>query len=79
MTAPIYSGFYSDLRFTRTVPEDSPMKLVDGRYSVDFEDFERRARRANVFILCNPQNPTGNLWSAEDMTRMGRSASNTVW
>ena len=71
MTAPIYSGFYSDLRFTRTVPEDSPMKLVDGRYSVDFEDFERRARRCNVFIFCNPQNPTGNLWSAEDMTRMG--------
>jgi cystathionine beta-lyase len=71
MTAPIYSGFYSDLRFTRTVPEDSPMKLVDGRYSVDFEDFERRARRCNAFILCNPQNPTGNLWSAEDMTRMG--------
>ena len=71
LTAPVYSGFYSDLRFTRTVPEDSPMKLVDGRYSIDFEDFERRARRTNAFILCNPQNPTGNLWSAEDMTRMG--------
>ena len=71
LTAPVYSGFYSDLRFTRTVPEDSPMRLVDGRYSIDFEDFERRARRANAFILCNPQNPTGNLWSAEDMTRMG--------
>ena len=71
MTTPIYSGFYSDLRYTRTVPEESLMKLVDGRYSIDFEDFERRARRTNVFILCNPQNPTGNLWSAEDMTRMG--------
>jgi cystathionine beta-lyase len=71
LTSPVYSGFYSDLRFTRTVPEDSPMKLVDGRYSIDFEDFERRARRVNAFILCNPQNPTGNLWSAEDMTRMG--------
>ena len=71
LTAPVYSGFYGDLRFTRTVPEDSPMRLVDGRYSIDFEDFERRARRTNVFILCNPQNPTGNLWSAEDMTRMG--------
>jgi cystathionine beta-lyase len=71
LTAPVYSGFYSDLRFTRTVPEDSPMRLVDGRYSIDFEDFERRARRTNAFILCNPQNPTGNLWSAEDMTRMG--------
>ena len=71
MTTPIYNGFYSDLRFTRTVTEDSPMRLVDGRYSIDFEDFERRARRTNVFILCNPQNPTGNVWSAEDMIRMG--------
>lgn len=71
LTTPTYSGFYSDLRFTRTIAEDSPMKLVDGRYSIDFEDFERRARRAHVFILCNPQNPTGNCWSQEDLIRMG--------
>lgn len=71
LTSPVYGGFYSDLRFTRTVAEDSPMKLEDGRYSIDFEDFERRAARCNAFILCNPQNPTGNLWSPEDLTRMG--------
>ena len=71
LTTPVYDGFYGDLRFTRTVPEDSPMRLVDGRYSIDFDDFERRARRANAFILCNPQNPTGNAWSAQDLTRMG--------
>ncbi len=71
LTSPVYSGFYGDLRFTRTVPDDSPMRLVDGRYSIDFDDFERRARRCNVFILCNPQNPTGNVWSPEDLTRMG--------
>ena len=71
LTSPTYNGFYTDLRFTRTVAEDSPMRLVDGRYSIDFEDFERRAVRASVFILCNPQNPTGNLWSPEDLTRMG--------
>ena len=71
MASPIYGGFYSDLRFTRTVPDDSPMKLVDGRYEIDFEDFERRARRANVCIFCNPQNPTGNVWSPEDMTHVG--------
>ena len=71
LTSPTYNGFYSDLRFTRTVAEDSEMKLVDGRYSIDFEDFELRAARANVFMLCNPQNPTGNCWSPEDLTRMG--------
>ena len=71
LTTPTYNGFYSDLRFTRTVASDSQMKVVDGRYAIDFEDFERRARTANVFILCNPQNPTGNCWSPEDLTRMG--------
>ncbi len=71
MTTPTYNGFYSDLRYTQTVAEDCEMRLVDGRYTVDFDEFEVRAARANVFMLCNPQNPTGNCWSPEDLTRMG--------
>ena len=72
LNTPTYSGFYTDLRFTRTVTDDNPM-IVDanGKYSIDFDDFERRVRRCNSFILCNPQNPTGNCWSPEDLTRMG--------
>ena len=48
------------------------MKVVNGRFSIDFDDFERRiSRDTNTFILCNPQNPTGNCWSPEDLTRIG--------
>lgn len=71
LITPTYSGFYTDTTFTNTVPEDCQMVVEDGRYSVDFDDFERRAQRCSSFILCNPQNPTGNCWSAEDMMRMG--------
>jgi cystathionine beta-lyase len=72
LTTPVYSGFYGDLNFCRVKAEESPMKLVDGRYSIDFEDFERRiSHDTNTFILCNPQNPTGNCWSPEDLTRIG--------
>lgn len=72
MTTPTYDGFYGDLRFARTVPDDCEMIVgADGRYSIDFDDFERRARRCNTFILCNPQNPTGNHWSREVLTRLG--------
>lgn len=72
LTTPTYNGFYGDLRYCRVQPEDSPMKLVDGRYSIDFDDFERRiSHDTNTFILCNPQNPTGNCWSAEDLMRIG--------
>jgi cystathionine beta-lyase len=72
LTTPTYNGFYSDLRYTRTIAEESPLKLVNGRYSFDFEDFERRiSHDTNTFILCNPQNPTGNCWSADDLTKIG--------
>lgn len=72
LTSPTYNGFYGDLRHTRTLPEDSPMKLVNGRYQIDFDDFESRiSHDTNVFILCNPQNPTGNCWSKEDLMRIG--------
>ena len=72
MNTPTYDGFYNfELRFTRTVAEESEMEAIDGRYQVDWDDFERRAGRANVFLLCNPQNPTGNCWSEEDLLRMG--------
>lgn len=72
LTTPTYNGFYSDIRFAQVKPEESPMKLVDGRYQIDFEDFERRiSHDTNTFILCNPQNPTGNCWSPEDLMRIG--------
>jgi len=72
LTTPTYNGFYGDLTATGTKPEESLMKYVDGRYQFDFDDFERRiGPETNAFILCNPQNPTGNMWSADDLMRIG--------
>src|SRR5262245_55820718 len=72
LTTPTYNGFYGDLTATGTKPEESLMKYVDGRYQFDFEDFERRiGPDTNAFILCNPQNPTGNHWSPDDLMRIG--------
>ena len=72
LITPTYNGFYGDLTNTRTIAEESMMKVVNGKYSIDFEDFERRiSPDTRTFILCNPQNPTGNCWSAEDLTRLG--------
>jgi len=72
MLTPAYNGFYSDLRYLQLPAEESPMRLVDGRYAIDFADFERRiSLDTHCFILCNPHNPTGNVWSPEDLLRLG--------
>ncbi len=44
-----------------------------GVYSIDYEDFEHQIieNKVKLFILCNPQNPVGRVWTAKELTRMG--------
>ena len=70
--APVYDGFYSDIRIAGCKAEESPMTLVNGHYAMDFDDLERRIDHdTHALLLCNPQNPTGNVWSREDLLRLG--------
>jgi cystathionine beta-lyase len=72
MATPIYAGFYSDLAITKTVAEESLMTYSNGRFEIDWDDFERRMTPdVKVSILCNPQNPTGRAWTKEELTRYG--------
>lgn len=72
LQTPTYNGFYGDLRASQTLAEEVPLKVVNGQYAMDFEQFEKQISvDTNSFILCNPQNPTGNCWSAADLTRIG--------
>ena len=47
INSPVYNGFFGDFRFTGITPEQNPLKLVDGRFSIDFDDFERRISRGH--------------------------------
>jgi len=49
------------------------LKVVDGQYAIDFEDLEAKLAdvRTKVFILCNPQNPTGRVFTREELVRIG--------
>jgi cysteine-S-conjugate beta-lyase len=72
MPCPSYSGFYSDIRTVGCKPADVPFKMQDGRYVMDFEGLERTiSQDTHSLILCNPQNPTGNVWSKDDLMAVG--------
>lgn len=45
----------------------------NGYYHIDFEDFENKIVKENVklFILCNPHNPVGRVWTKEELTKLG--------
>lgn len=71
---PVYYPF-------KEVVEDNHRRLVnntlvlggDGTYTIDYEDFEKKIIEENVklFILCNPHNPVGRVWTKEELERLG--------
>ncbi|MBT5187186.1 MAG: aminotransferase class I/II-fold pyridoxal phosphate-dependent enzyme [Kordiimonadaceae bacterium] len=72
VNTPTYSSFFTTIHQANMHEAMNEMKLVNGRYEIDWEDFEAQiAGGIKQFILCNPQNPTGNCWSAEELKRMG--------
>ena len=74
---PSYNGFYTDIRVVGAVAEESPLRVVNGRYSMDFEDLQRRIDHdTHALILCNPQNQTGNVWSREHLIQLGEICTN---
>lgn len=70
---PVYYPFAGTIRANRRRLVVSELKYENGRYAVDFEDFEEKIVRGNVkvFILCNPHNPVGRVWTREELERLG--------
>ncbi len=76
---PVYNCFFSSIR-------NNGCKMIENRlvqtgaddgkegqlfsYAIDFEDFEEKVKKAAVFVLCNPHNPAGRVWSREELMKM---------
>ena len=44
---------------------------ADGRYTVDWDAFERAIQpRTRMFLLCNPHNPVGRVYTRAELSRM---------
>jgi len=68
---PVYYPFESSIRKTGRQLLVNELVYSDGRYSIDFQDFEEKIKQAKMFILCNPHNPVGRVWKTEELTHMG--------
>ena len=71
---PVYYPFSSLIRHNgRKVVSSDLVRDAEGHYSMDYDDFEQKVIRHDVklFILCNPHNPVGRVWTKEELQRIG--------
>ena len=71
---PVYNEFH-EVKNNIGVPQvDIPfVKNVKGNiltYEIDWELFEKRIKKVGIFLLCNPHNPLGIIFSRKELTRM---------
>lgn len=76
---PVYNCFFSSIRNNGCKMEANPLvrRSIDGNrftYDIDFEDFEKKAsdNEVKVFLLCNPHNPAGRVWTRDELMKMAK-------
>ena len=67
---PAYNCFFSCIENMGCELVPSPLVLVNNRFEINWADVEAKAKEADVFLLCNPHNPTGRVWSRDELERL---------
>lgn len=70
---PSYAYFKYAADFNKRDYVCSDLICEDGRYVVDFADLEKKAaeEKTTLFIFCNPHNPSGRVWTEDELERIG--------
>ena len=70
--SPAYNCFFSSIKNNGCEVLESPLKAVGDTFEVDFDDFENKCadEKTTLFLLCNPHNPSGRVWTKEELQRM---------
>ena len=68
---PVYHPFARQVRLNDRVVVNNPMREVQGRFEIDFEDLDRKLSGAKIFLMSNPHNPTGRVFTREELIHIG--------
>lgn len=64
---PVYFPFKMTIEALGRKTIVNQLKYSEGRFSMDLDDLAEKAKTAKLFILCSPHNPSGRVWTEEEM------------
>lgn len=73
MNTPAYGCFLHAAEYAGVGALLSPLKKnTDGTFEMDFEDFEKKCAdpACKLVFWCDPQNPTGRMWTEDELRRV---------
>lgn len=79
---PSYAYFKYAADFNNRDAVCSDLINDNGHYKIDFDDFEKKTadEKTSLFIFCSPHNPSGRVWTEEELRRLGEICiKNNMW
>nr|MCR5135599.1 aminotransferase class I/II-fold pyridoxal phosphate-dependent enzyme [Oscillospiraceae bacterium] len=72
ITTPSYGYFLHAAEYNNVPLLCSDLINTDGYFTIDFDDLEKKCAdpRVKMLLWCNPHNPTGRIWTEEELTRV---------
>ena len=70
--SPSYPQFINQIKNNGRKLLINEMIEREGKYEIDFIDFEEKAKKSVVFIMCSPHNPTGRVWKKEELLKIAK-------
>jgi len=67
---PVYFPFFLLVQTNNRQVLYNQLLENNNEYSIDFEDFEKKAKEAKMFIFCHPHNPVGRVWRKEELEKI---------
>ena len=73
VNSPVYKGFFTTIKGCGRKAVESHLHLRDNRFSFDIEDMESKITpNTKILLVCNPQNPTGTVWTTREIEELCR-------
>lgn len=69
---PVYGPFKNAVEKTKRTLHQSELINDNGKYKIDFADFEEKLKLSKMFILCSPHNPAGRVWEKEELEKIAQ-------
>jgi len=69
---PVYPPFFSAATDNNRKLLTNPLVLNNGRYGIDFTDLDNKLRESSMLVISNPHNPTGTLFSEDELKEVVR-------
>ncbi|MGX7109478.1 MalY/PatB family protein [Facklamia miroungae] len=69
---PVYDAFFKTIKANQRKIVENPLNYTDGYYSIDFKDLEVKLAddENKILLLCSPHNPTGRVWTEEELSQI---------